>query len=158
MVVRKWEMKREEIQMSNVQTKREEVVVNSASFKMEPKTVKKRSESKSVRRGEVFIADMGQGLGSEQSGFRPVLILQNDCGNKYSSTTIVAMITSKMSKANMPTHVEVGVHDGFEKQSMIMLEQIRTIDKARLKQQVTCLKQGKMKAVERAMRISLGLE
>lgn len=133
-------------------------VSTTASFKVVPKTVNKRTDSTFVRRGEIYIADMGEGQGSEQTGLRPVLILQNDMGNKYSTTTIVATITSKMGKASLPTHIEVGSHDGLERPSIIMLEQVRTIDKARLKHQVTSLKKPKMQSVEIALRISLGLD
>lgn len=112
-----------------------------------------------VRRGDVFYANLNPIVGSEQGGTRPVLILQNDIGNHYSPTTIVAAITSRIKRAKLPTHVEIKVDDsGLEVDSVILLEQIRTIDKVRLKEKVSHLGDALMQTVDRALLISLGLE
>lgn len=111
-----------------------------------------------IRRGDIFFADLSPVVGSEQGGTRPVLVLQNDIGNQYSPTTIVAAITSQISKAKLPTHVEVTAKgSGLEKDSVILLEQIRTIDKSRLKEKVTSLNEEIMNKVGQAVEISLGL-
>lgn len=111
-----------------------------------------------IRRGDVFYADLSPVVGSEQGGTRPVLILQNDIGNQYSPTTIVAAITSQIAKAKLPTHVEMEAQQsGLEKNSVILLEQIRTIDKSRLFQKVTSLNAPLMARVNQAIEISLGL-
>lgn len=111
-----------------------------------------------IRRGDIFFADLSPVVGSEQGGTRPVLVLQNDIGNQYSPTTIVAAITSQISKAKLPTHVEVTAKgSGLEKDSVILLEQIRTIDKSRLKEKVTSLNDDLMNRVAQAVEISLGL-
>ena len=90
-----------------------------------------------VRRGDIFFADLSPVVGSEQGGIRPVLIVQNDIGNKYSPTVICAAITSQMNKAKLPTHIEIDASSyGIEKDSVILLEQLRTIDKKRLKEQI----------------------
>ena len=109
-------------------------------------------------RGEIYLADLGEGVGSEQRGRRPVIIVQNDVGNHYSPTVIVAAITAKISKPKMPTHVGIlPSQDGIERDSVILTEQVRTIDKQRLKEKVTHLTDDKMKAVDHALKISLGL-
>lgn len=111
-----------------------------------------------VRRGDIFFADLSPVVGSEQGGTRPVLILQNDIGNQYSPTTIVAAITSQIAKAKLPTHVEMAAGPGgLEKDSVILLEQIRTIDKSRLMEKVAALNEEMMKKVNHAIEISLGL-
>lgn len=111
-----------------------------------------------IRRGDIFYADLSPVVGSEQGGTRPVLVLQNDIGNQYSPTTIIAAITSQISKAKLPTHVEVkAATSGLEKDSVILLEQIRTIDKSRLLEKVTALNDEVMEKVRRAIEISLGL-
>ncbi|MCL6610124.1 MAG: type II toxin-antitoxin system PemK/MazF family toxin [Peptococcaceae bacterium] len=111
-----------------------------------------------VRRGDIFFADLSPVVGSEQGGTRPVLILQNDIGNQYSPTTIVAAITSQIDKAKLPTHVEVRAGEGgLERDSVILLEQIRTIDKSRLMEKVATLNEDMMKKVNQAIEISLGL-
>lgn len=111
-----------------------------------------------VRRGDIFFADLSPVVGSEQGGTRPVLILQNDIGNQYSPTTIVAAITSQIAKAKLPTHVEMlCTPGGLEKDSVILLEQIRTIDKSRLMEKVTSLNDDMMNRVNQAVEISLGL-
>ncbi len=109
------------------------------------------------RRGQIFNADMGVNIGSEQSGFRPVVIIQNDIGNKYSPTVIVASITSKI-KNNMPTHIELVDKDGLDKDSVVMLEQLRTIDKRRLKRYIGMLNDEEMTQVKKCLNISLALE
>ncbi len=111
-----------------------------------------------MKRGDVFYADLNPVVGSEQGGIRPVLIIQNDIGNKYSPTVIVAAITSRIDKAKLPTHVEINAEESnLEKDSVILLEQIRTIDKRRLQRQVTHLDQEIIDRVNEALEISLGL-
>lgn len=112
----------------------------------------------SVSRGDIFYANLNPVIGSEQGGVRPVLVLQNDIGNKYSPTTIVAAITSKIKKAKLPTHVELE-SDNFdlEKDSVILLEQVRTIDKRRLKEKIAHLDEQIMDQINQALQISLGL-
>lgn len=110
-----------------------------------------------IKRGEVYYADLSPVVGSEQGGFRPVLILQNDIGNKYSPTVIVTAITSQLGKAKLPTHIELSAEEyNLPKNSVALLEQIRTLDKRRLKEKVTTLSTEKMKEVNRALLISLG--
>ena len=111
-----------------------------------------------VKRGDVFFADLSPVVGSEQGGNRPVLIIQNNVGNHYSPTVIVAAITSKIQKPKLHTHVGLRAkQDGVERNSVILLEQIRTIDKQRLQARVTALSSAKMAAVDRALAISVGL-
>lgn len=112
----------------------------------------------SIRRGDIFYADLSPVVGSEQGGTRPVLIIQNDIGNQYSPTTIVAAITSQVSKAKLPTHVELECETcGLDKDSVVLTEQVRTIDKRRLKEKVSTLGEDIMEKVNRALEISLGL-
>jgi len=111
-----------------------------------------------IRRGEIFYADLNPVVGSEQGGTRPVLVIQNDIGNQYSPTTIIAAITSQITKAKLPTHVEVRARrSGLERDSVILTEQIRTIDKSRLKEKVAVLDEEVMLRVDEAIEISLGL-
>ena len=111
-----------------------------------------------IRRGDIYYADLSPVVGSEQGGVRPVLIIQNDVGNKYSPTVIVAAITSQINKAKLPTHIEIpGEEYGLTKDSVILLEQIRTIDKKRLKEKMGHLKDETMEEVNRAINISFGL-
>ncbi len=111
-----------------------------------------------VKRGELYFADLSPVVGSEQGGMRPVLVVQNDIGNKYSPTVIAAAITSKLSKAKLPTHIELPAKEyGLEKDSVVLLEQIRTIDKTRLKEKIGEIGTFKMNQVNRAMMISLGV-
>lgn len=111
-----------------------------------------------VKRGDIFYADLSPVVGSEQGGTRPVLIIQNDIGNQYSPTTIVAAITSQLDKAKLPTHVEISCEScGLTKDSVILTEQIRTIDKRRLQEKVSSLDEATMGKVNRALEISLGL-
>ncbi len=111
-----------------------------------------------VKRGDIYYADLSPVVGSEQGGIRPVLVVQNDVGNKYSPTVIVAAITSKINKAKMPTHIEIeGDKHGLTKDSVILAEQIRTIDKRRLKERIGHLDQSLTYCVNEALRISFGL-
>lgn len=111
-----------------------------------------------VKRGDVFFADLSPVVGSEQGGTRPVLVLQNDIGNRFSPTVIVAAITAQIQKAKLPTHVEIDAKKyGFERDSVILLEQVRTIDKQRLTDKITHLDDEMMEKVDEALRISLGL-
>lgn len=111
-----------------------------------------------VKRGDIFYANLSPVVGSEQGGHRPVLVLQNDVGNKYSPTVIVAAITSQISKAKLPTHVELSAKQfSLDKDSVVLLEQLRTVDKRRLKEKVTHLNEEIMDRVDDALRISLGL-
>lgn len=111
-----------------------------------------------VRRGEIYYADLSPVVGSEQGGVRPVLIVQNDIGNKYSPTVIVAAITSQINKAKLPTHIELSASEyGLPKDSVILLEQIRTIDKKRLREKICTLSSEVMEKVNEALQISLGL-
>ena len=111
-----------------------------------------------IRRGDIYYADLSPVVGSEQGGLRPVLIVQNDVGNKYSPTVIVSAITSKMSKAKLPTHIDVFASQvGLAKDSVILLEQIRTIDKVRLKEKMGHLDEGTMQEVNSALFVSFGL-
>mgnify|MGYP000037628408 FL=1 len=110
-----------------------------------------------IKRGEIYYADLSPAVGSEQDGVRPVLILQNDTGNKFSSTTIIAPITSVPKKRAQPTHVFIDC-DFLESESVILLEQLRTIDKKRLSDRLGQLSQEDMQRVESAMSVSLGME
>lgn len=111
-----------------------------------------------MKRGDVFYADLRPVIGSEQGGIRPVLIIQNDIGNKHSPTVICAAITSKMNKAKLPTHIELSCREyDMDKDSVILLEQLRTIDKKRLKDRICHLDGEIMKKVNKALLISLEL-
>lgn len=107
-----------------------------------------------MRRGEIYYADLSPVIGSEQGGIRPVLILQNDIGNKHSPTTIVAPLTTVITKAKLPTHICIRSHG---RDSICLLEQIRTIDKRRIKEYVNTVTPKEMDEVSRAVKISLGL-
>lgn len=111
-----------------------------------------------IKRGDIFYADLRPVIGSEQGGIRPVLIIQNDTGNKHSPTVIVAAITSKMNKAKLPTHIELdSKRCDIVKDSVILLEQLRTIDKKRLKDKVCHIDENIIKKVNEALLISLEL-
>ena len=111
-----------------------------------------------IRRGEVYYADLNPVVGSEQGGIRPVVVLQNDVGNKYSPTIIAAAVTSKINKAKLPTHIELAARQyGLPKDSVVLLEQIRTLDKKRLREKMGHLDDGMMSAVNNAIGISFGL-
>jgi mRNA interferase MazF len=111
-----------------------------------------------IKRGDIFYADLSPVVGSEQGGVRPVLIVQNDIGNKYSPTVIAAAITSQINKAKLPTHIEISAKEyGLQKDSVILLEQIRTIDKKRLREKNGHLDDELMEKVNEALGISFGL-
>lgn len=111
-----------------------------------------------VKRGDIYYADLSPVVGSEQGGVRPVLIIQNDIGNKYSPTVIAAAITSQINKAKMPTHIELSAKEyGLNKDSVVLLEQIRTIDKRRLREKTGHLDDKLMQRVNDALSISFGL-
>ena len=111
-----------------------------------------------IKRGDIFYADLSPVIGSEQGGIRPVLIFQNDIGNKYSPTVIASAITSQINKAKLPTHIELSAKDyGLPKDSVILLEQIRTIDKRRLREKIGHLDDELMEKVNDALSISFGL-
>lgn len=112
----------------------------------------------SIKRGEVYYADLSPVVGSEQGGVRPVLVLQNDVGNRYAPTVIVAAITSQISKAKLPTHIELdSTTYGLPKDSIILCEQLRTLDKRRLGQLVCVLPTNLMREINRALSLSLGM-
>ena len=111
-----------------------------------------------IKRGDIYYADLSPVVGSEQGGIRPVLIVQNNVGNRYSPTVIAAAITSQINKAKMPTHIELAAKDyGLNKDSVILLEQIRTIDKRRLREKIGRIDDGLMASVNNALSISFGL-
>jgi mRNA interferase MazF len=111
-----------------------------------------------IRRGDIFYADLDPVIGSEQGGTRPVLIVQNDIGNRYSPTIICAAITSQINKAKLPTHIEIeSSHINLEKDSVVLTEQVRTIDKKRLKEKICRLDDNLMEKVNKALIISFGL-
>lgn len=111
-----------------------------------------------VVRGDIFYADLSPVVGSEQGGVRPVLVVQNDVGNKYSPTVIIAAITSQLTKAKLPTHIELNKDKyNLDKDSIVLLEQLRTLDKRRLKEKITQIDENTMKKVDIAIMISLGI-
>ncbi len=111
-----------------------------------------------IKRGDIYYADLSPVVGSEQGGVRPVLIVQNDVGNKYSPTVIAAAITSKQYKTELPTHIHVAADGcGLQKDSVVLLEQMRTIDKTRLKEKMGSLDSDSMNMINRAITVSLGL-
>lgn len=114
--------------------------------------------TESIKRGDIFYANLSPVVGSEQGGVRPVLVVQNDVGNKYSPTIIVAAITSKINKAKLPTHIELNAHTyGLERDSVVLLEQIRTLDKARLLEKIGNTDSKTLREIDTALQISLGL-
>lgn len=111
-----------------------------------------------VKRGDIFYADLSPVVGSEQGGIRPVIIIQNDIGNKYSPTVIVAAITSQINKAKLPTHVEISSEEyGLNKDSVVLLEQVRTLDKRRLKEKIGHMLERDMKKVDISLKVSMAL-
>ncbi len=111
-----------------------------------------------IKRGDIFYADLSPVIGSEQGGVRPVLVIQNDVGNKYSPTIIIAAITSQMKKAKLPTHIEIDAGSfGLIKDSVLLLEQIRTIDRKRIRDKIGKCDRGFMTKVDRAIGISVGI-
>lgn len=109
-------------------------------------------------RGEIYLADLDPIIGSEQGGTRPVLIIQNDVGNRFSPTVIVAAITSRPMKANIPTHVEIGKGSGLAARSWVLLEQIRTLDKSRINNYIGVLGENDLSGIEEALAVSLGMK
>ena len=110
-----------------------------------------------IMRGEIYYADLSPVIGSEQGGMRPVLVLQNNVGNKHSPTVIVAVITSRLGKAKLPTHVKLGA-SYLAKDSMVLLEQIRTVDKRRLLEYIGHVTLDEMSTIERALLVSVGID
>lgn len=111
-----------------------------------------------VKKGDLFFADLSPVVGSEQGGVRPVLVVQNDVGNKYSPTIIVAAVTSQTGKAKLPTHVQLSATEGgLSKDSVVLLEQLRTIDKQRLKERIGTLNESQIPDIEKALSVSLGI-
>ena len=111
-----------------------------------------------IKRGDIYYADLSPVVGSEQGGVRPVLIVQNDVGNKFSPTVIAAAITSQRDKTNLPTHIKVDADGcGLSKDSIVLLEQVRTIDKQRLKEKMGSLDVTSMNAINKALSVSFGL-
>ena len=111
-----------------------------------------------VKRGDIYYADLSPVIGSEQGGIRPVLIIQNDIGNRHSPTVICAAITSQINKAKLPTHIELDSNKySLVKDSVVLLEQVRTIDKARLKERICHLEEVTMEKVDKSLQISIGL-
>ena len=112
-----------------------------------------------VRRGEIYYADLSPVVGSEQGGIRPVLIIQNDTGNRYSPTVIAAAITSQTGKARLPTHIDLPVNEscGLSRNSIILLEQVRTLDKKRLRERMGHVEESVMEKVDTAIAVSFGL-
>lgn len=111
-----------------------------------------------MKRGDIYYADLSPVIGSEQGGVRPILVIQNNVGNKYSPTIIVAAITSQINKAKLPTHVEIiGDDFGLPKDSVLLMEQIRTIDKKRLREKIGKFDEDMMKKVDLALKTSVGL-
>jgi mRNA interferase MazF len=120
---------------------------------------KKMQKTPRVKRGEIYFANLNPVVGSEQGGVRPVLILQNDTGNKYSPTTIVAAVTSRHKRARLPTHVPLAAREGpLDKDSVVLLEQVRTIDKSRLKEKIGKLSPEELAQVQEALKLSLGFD
>lgn len=112
-----------------------------------------------IKKGDLYFADLSPVMGSEQGGVRPVLVVQNDVGNKYSPTIIVAAVTSKRNKANLPTHVEITADgNGLSKNSVVLLEQLRTIDKQRLKERIGTIDKTRLPEVNEALSVSLGID
>lgn len=113
----------------------------------------------SIKKGDLYFADLSPVTGSEQGGVRPVLVVQNDVGNKFSPTIIVAAITSRRNKADLPTHVEIEADgNGLSKNSVVLLEQLRTIDKRRLRERIGTIDKTRLPEVDEALSVSLGIE
>ena len=111
-----------------------------------------------IKKGDLYLADLSPVVGSEQAGIRPVLVVQNDVGNKYSPTIIVAAVTSQMNKAKLPTHVAIdAANNGLSKNSVVLMEQLRTIDKKRLKERIGTLDSELIPDVNHALGVSLGI-
>ena len=113
---------------------------------------------KEIKRGQIWYADLSPVVGSEQGGYRPVLIIQNDIGNKYSPTVIAAVVTTRKTKANLPTHIWLNNECGLPKESMVECEQVRTLDKKRLKSFMGQASQEVMREIDKGLKISLGVK
>ena len=113
---------------------------------------------KEIKRGQIWYADLSPVVGSEQGGYRPILIIQNDIGNKYSPTVIAAVVTTRKTKANLPTHIWLNNECGLPKESMVECEQIRTLDKSRLKSFMGQASQEVMREIDKGLKISLGVK
>ena len=111
-----------------------------------------------IKRGDIYYADLSPIVGSEQGGYRPVLIIQNDIGNKYAPTVIAAVITTRKTKANLPTHVWLNAECGLPKESMVECEQVRTLDKKRLKDFMGSVSKEVMQEIDKGLKISLGVK
>lgn len=129
-------------------------MLSTAVIKDEVQINKKNKRNMRIIRGDIYYANLGETVGSEQDGIRPVLVIQNDIGNRFSPTVIVTAITSQINKAKLPTHVEL--KELLKRDSVILTEQIRTIDKARLQEKITTLADSEMKRIEDALLVSLG--
>jgi len=114
--------------------------------------------TKNVKRGEIYYADLSPAVGSEQDGIRPVLVIQNNIGNKYSPTVVIAAITSQVKKTGMPTHYSLPAENGLEIASVVLLEQLRTIDKRRLREYIGRADDSTMNGIDRALAVSVGLK
>ena len=131
--------------------------IKAALLHFQKNQSKSEREQPMVKRGEIYYADLSPVIGSEQGGIRPVLVVQNDVGNRYSPTVIAAAITSKLDKARMPTHIALDAREhGLSRDSVVLLEQIRTIDKRRLRDKIGELSALDMQRINRALLISLG--
>ena len=136
---------------------------SEAKIIMRPDQTEKHGKTKgemgmNIKRGDIYYADLSPVVGSEQGGLRPVLIVQNDVGNRYSPTVIAAAITSRMGKTRLPTHIDIYASEvGLAKDSVILLEQVRTLDKRRLREKMGHLDNGVMERVNTAISVSLGL-
>lgn len=133
-------------------------IVNNKDVRKMKSNVEMRVNRLNIRRGDIYYADLSPVVGSEQGGIRPVLIVQNDVGNRYSPTVIAAAITSRTDKSKLPTHIDVFADKfGLEKNSVILLEQIRTLDKKRLREKMGHLDESVMDKVNSAISVSFGL-
>lgn len=113
---------------------------------------------RTIKRGQIYYCDLSPVKGSEQGGYRPVLIIQNDVGNKYSPTVIAAVITTRKTKANLPTHIWLNAECGLPKESMVECEQVRTLDKTRLKEFMGQVSQEVMSEIDKGLKISFALK
>jgi mRNA interferase MazF len=130
----------------------------SVSVRLQPLTATALQAEQPVKRGDIYYADLSPVVGSEQGGIRPVLIVQNNVGNRHSPTVIAAAITSQIGKARLPTHIELSARTyGLSRDSVILLEQVRTIDKKRLKERMGKLDESLMQQVDNALTVSFGL-
>ena len=130
----------------------------SVSVRLGSSALDPQSDQQPVRRGDIYYADLSPVVGSEQGGVRPVLIVQNNVGNKHSPTVIAAAITSQIGKARLPTHIELSARTyGLSRDSVVLLEQVRTIDKQRLKERMGRLDEPLMQQVDSALAVSFGL-